>query len=248
MRTAAGARYRCGRRPRIRKGMRERSAAWFETVRTAMRSRRCRRINSPSLRRGLDHKAEDFEDRFFEAGCDDATIAAQKGVIVLGFEREARNFAHALALRDSRCSAGRRNGRRSRAHELVSISDIANDPASRELRYRFSRTATADRLPATDRPDHNRQPTVGLARGGTLDVRSRPSRKARCRRSARHTCCEPLGEAQCKRCQVRQLVSAKGSRGYRRLTERSREAERGSQVTLCVPTCCDNEKAYHAHG
>ena len=45
---------------------------------------------------GLDPEAEDFEDRFYEAGCDDATISFQKGVILLEFAREAPSFAKAL--------------------------------------------------------------------------------------------------------------------------------------------------------
>jgi hypothetical protein len=41
-------------------------------------------------------------DAFFEAGCDDATLSIQKGLIVLEFDREARTFTGALvsALRD----------------------------------------------------------------------------------------------------------------------------------------------------
>lgn len=46
---------------------------------------------------GLDPNARDFEDRFFEAGCDDATIAFRDGVIVLEFEREAETEGQALA-------------------------------------------------------------------------------------------------------------------------------------------------------
>lgn len=45
---------------------------------------------------GLDPKADDFEDRFFEAGCDDATISFHDSVIVLEFAREAESFAKAL--------------------------------------------------------------------------------------------------------------------------------------------------------
>jgi hypothetical protein len=45
---------------------------------------------------GLDPEAEDFEDRFFEAGCDDATISVQKGAIIVEFSREAKSFPHAL--------------------------------------------------------------------------------------------------------------------------------------------------------
>jgi hypothetical protein len=45
---------------------------------------------------GLDPQSPDFENKFFEAGCDDATIAFAKGRILVEFEREARNFTHAL--------------------------------------------------------------------------------------------------------------------------------------------------------
>ena len=44
------------------------------------------------------HPDEDrFEDCFFEAGCDDATIAFQDGVIRVAFTREAESFADAVA-------------------------------------------------------------------------------------------------------------------------------------------------------
>ena len=49
------------------------------------------------LASGFDSTAPDFEDRFFEAGCDDATLAFVKGRIVLEFQRKAPNFSHALA-------------------------------------------------------------------------------------------------------------------------------------------------------
>lgn len=51
---------------------------------------------------GLDDLGDAFADRFFEAGCDDATVSIQKGLFVLEFDREARTFTHALvtAMRD----------------------------------------------------------------------------------------------------------------------------------------------------
>jgi len=75
---------------------------------------------------GLDHEADDFEDRLFEAGCDDATISVQKGLIILEFAREARTFAAALisAMRDVR-RAGATIERVEPDH-LVSASDIAS--------------------------------------------------------------------------------------------------------------------------
>lgn len=45
---------------------------------------------------GLDPQADDFEDRFFAAGCDDATISLQKGAIILEFARNADAFADAV--------------------------------------------------------------------------------------------------------------------------------------------------------
>jgi transcriptional regulator with XRE-family HTH domain len=45
---------------------------------------------------GLDPRADDFEDRFFAAGCDDATISFQKGAIILEFARNAGSFADAV--------------------------------------------------------------------------------------------------------------------------------------------------------
>jgi hypothetical protein len=45
---------------------------------------------------GLDPEAEDFADRFFDAGCDDATLSFQKGQIVVNFVREAESVDAAI--------------------------------------------------------------------------------------------------------------------------------------------------------
>jgi hypothetical protein len=45
---------------------------------------------------GLDPEAEDFADRFYKAGCDDATIAFQKGGIIAEFAREALSVEDAI--------------------------------------------------------------------------------------------------------------------------------------------------------
>lgn len=74
---------------------------------------------------GLDPEAEDFEDRFFEAGCDDATLSFQKGMIILEFAREAASFAEAVG---SACQHVLRAGAKPERVEpdyLVSLSDIA---------------------------------------------------------------------------------------------------------------------------
>jgi hypothetical protein len=46
---------------------------------------------------GLDREAEDFETRFFNAGCDDATVSFQKGHIIVDFTREAERPEDAIA-------------------------------------------------------------------------------------------------------------------------------------------------------
>ena len=46
---------------------------------------------------GLDPQAGDFETRFYEAGCDDATISFQNGQIIVDFAREATSIDEALS-------------------------------------------------------------------------------------------------------------------------------------------------------
>jgi predicted DNA-binding transcriptional regulator AlpA len=74
---------------------------------------------------GIDSETDGFEDAFFEAGCDDATISVQKGVIVLDFAREATTFSTALA---AACEDAARAGaivERVEPDHLVSLSDVA---------------------------------------------------------------------------------------------------------------------------
>ena len=46
---------------------------------------------------GIDPDDPAFEDRFFEAGCDDALLMVVKGNVVLEFTREAASVAEAVA-------------------------------------------------------------------------------------------------------------------------------------------------------
>lgn len=46
---------------------------------------------------GLDPAQEDFLDRFYDAGCDDATVAFQKGHIIVDFARGAGSLDDAIA-------------------------------------------------------------------------------------------------------------------------------------------------------
>jgi hypothetical protein len=74
---------------------------------------------------GLNPNAPGFADRFFEAGCDDATVSFQKGAIILEFAREARNFSHAInsAIGDVRAAGAKVV--HVEPDDLVSLSDVA---------------------------------------------------------------------------------------------------------------------------
>lgn len=75
---------------------------------------------------GLDHMADDFEDRFFEAGCDDATIAFARGVIILAFAREAGSLEAAIASAIENVRATGAQVERIEPDSLVSLSEIAH--------------------------------------------------------------------------------------------------------------------------
>lgn len=74
---------------------------------------------------GPNPEADDFEDRFFEAGCDDATISFQKELVILEFAREAKNFAHALTSAFADVLKAGAKVERFEPDYLVSLSDIA---------------------------------------------------------------------------------------------------------------------------
>src|SRR4051812_39024987 len=107
-------------------------------TRTLMHDRSC--VPSPAVRirrpdmktyefsliaSGLDPSAEDFEARFYEHGCDDATISFQKGHIILDFARRAPAMEAAIrsALADVRAAGARIH--RVEPDPLVSLADMA---------------------------------------------------------------------------------------------------------------------------
>ncbi len=75
---------------------------------------------------GLNSRADDFEDRLYEAGCSDATISFQRGAIIIAFAREAKDFAHAVisAFEDVQ-KAGAKIARFEPDY-LVTLTDIAD--------------------------------------------------------------------------------------------------------------------------
>lgn len=74
---------------------------------------------------GLDPAAEDFFDRFYAAGCDDATVAFQNGRIVADFTREAASLAEAIASAVAAVKKAGAKVERIEPDPLVSLSDMA---------------------------------------------------------------------------------------------------------------------------
>ncbi|MBI5128979.1 MAG: hypothetical protein HZA66_06025 [Rhodopseudomonas palustris] len=74
---------------------------------------------------GLDPESADFADRFFLAGCDDATISFQKGRIIVDFTREAPSIGEAIASALESVRAAGATVDRIEPDPLVSLSDIA---------------------------------------------------------------------------------------------------------------------------
>lgn len=74
---------------------------------------------------GLSVESDDFADRFAAAGCDDATISFQKGVIILEFARDAKNFLHAITSAFEDVQKAGAHVVRFEPDHLVSLSDIA---------------------------------------------------------------------------------------------------------------------------
>jgi len=74
---------------------------------------------------GLDPEADGYEDRFFEAGCDDATLSFQKGVIIAEFARKAVSFSKAVANAYEDMLKTGVKIERVEPDYLVSLSDIA---------------------------------------------------------------------------------------------------------------------------
>jgi hypothetical protein len=74
---------------------------------------------------GLDPEAEDFETRFLEAGCDDATVSFQKGHIIVDFTRGAETLEDAIASAVKQVTKAGARALRVEPDPLVSLSDMA---------------------------------------------------------------------------------------------------------------------------
>ena len=107
----------------------------------------------------VDPEAEGYEDRLFEAGCDDATFSFQKGVIIAEFHRKAVTFSAAIASAyEAMLSVGAKVERIEPDH-LVSLSEIAE--RSGLLRQAISLYTRAER--GENFPGHSDHPEALLS-------------------------------------------------------------------------------------
>ena len=74
---------------------------------------------------GLDPQADDFEDRFYNAGCDDALVSFQKGHIIVDFDREAETIDDAIATAVACVVKAGAQVSRIEPDPLVSLAEIA---------------------------------------------------------------------------------------------------------------------------
>ncbi|GLR96602.1 putative DNA-binding transcriptional regulator AlpA [Bradyrhizobium diazoefficiens] len=97
---------------------------------------------------GLDPEAEDFADRFFEAGCDDATISFQKGHIIVDFARDAVSIDAAICSAVDCVAKAGAHVDRVEPDPLVSLSDIAaRTGLSRAAITNYSKGDRAENFP-----------------------------------------------------------------------------------------------------
>ena len=74
---------------------------------------------------GLDPEADGFADRFFNAGCDDATLSFQKGHIIVDFAREDDSIDAAICSAVECVQKAGAQAERIEPDPLVSLADIA---------------------------------------------------------------------------------------------------------------------------
>lgn len=122
--TGTVANFPCGRLRRTRRTTQKRSGERWTAACTRM-AMKMKTHEFTIVASGPDPEADDFEDRFYEVGCDDATISFQKGAIVLEFAREAQTFAAALISAIADVQRAGAKIERIEPDYLVSLSDIA---------------------------------------------------------------------------------------------------------------------------
>lgn len=74
---------------------------------------------------GASLEDDEFLNRLFESGCDDATLSFQKGVIIAEFDREAQSFANAIIDGCAQIHNAGAKIERIEPDHLVSLSEIS---------------------------------------------------------------------------------------------------------------------------
>src|SRR6266446_4522389 len=110
---------------KTRKIMRDRSPGLLSGAPTETENAMTRTFEFSIIASGLDPSADDFETRFFDAGCDDATVSFQKGRIIVDFAREASSIDAAIASAIECVKAAGAVVERIEPDPLVNLSDIA---------------------------------------------------------------------------------------------------------------------------
>src|ERR1700674_2455183 len=110
---------------KVRRTMRNNCGTKSIDVLTRRRRRTMKTFEFSIIASGLDPEARDFADRFFNAGCDDATISFHKGHIIVDFAREADSVDGAISSAVECVKKAGAQVDRIEPDPLVSLSDIA---------------------------------------------------------------------------------------------------------------------------
>ena len=98
---------------------------------------------------GLDPEAEDFKSRFYDAGCDDALVAFQKGYIIIDFAREASSLEEAISSAIEAVQKAGAKVDRVEPDPLVSLSEIAaRTGLTKGAISHYAKGARAENFPA----------------------------------------------------------------------------------------------------
>lgn len=98
---------------------------------------------------GLSLEDDDWQDRFIDAGCDDALAGVQRGLFVLRFDREAANLSEAIESAMHDVEAAGATITRIEPDPMVSASDIAERSGlSRQLVSLYANGSRGSDFPA----------------------------------------------------------------------------------------------------
>ena len=128
----------------------------------ALSSRSSLQVSIPSGR---------FSRRFYEAGCDDATIAFQNGHIIADFACGAPSLAEAIASAVAAVKKAGAKVERIEPDPLVSLSDMATRAGlTRAAMTNYFKGTRAEDFPAAGGQGYLGKSALGLGGGRALDV------------------------------------------------------------------------------